>query len=147
MGRIKGAVVCTALLALVAFGTVPAMAQTVKRVPAQPTEGVDGVTTFRAYCASCHGVSGKGDGPAAKALKQAPADLTTISKRHGRFSRADIEAVIMGEQTSLSTMTMPAHGSREMPIWGFVFRQTDSPDMTKLRVSNLIDYLESIQAK
>ncbi len=34
-------------------------------------------------CASCHGEGGKGDGPTVVALKNPPADLTKISKKHG----------------------------------------------------------------
>lgn len=30
---------------------------------------VDGANLYRAYCASCHGKNGKGDGPVAAALK------------------------------------------------------------------------------
>ena len=41
-----------------------------------------GKETFLRYCASCHGEDGKGDGPAAVAMKPPPSDLTTISKRH-----------------------------------------------------------------
>lgn len=35
-----------------------------------------GKTLFENTCASCHGASGRGDGPAAKGLDPAPADLT-----------------------------------------------------------------------
>jgi cytochrome c553 len=35
-----------------------------------------GQTIFNESCAACHGRGGKGDGPAATALKQKPADLT-----------------------------------------------------------------------
>jgi cytochrome c553 len=31
---------------------------------------------FRSYCAPCHGENGRGTGPAASALKKAPAALT-----------------------------------------------------------------------
>jgi hypothetical protein len=42
----------------------------------------------------------------------------------------------------------PAHGSAEMPMWGPVFRAM-SPDenIAKLRVDNLLRYLERIQSK
>lgn len=33
-------------------------------------------------CASCHGVSGRGDGPAGKALTPKPADLATMAPQH-----------------------------------------------------------------
>lgn len=116
-------------------------AQTVKRGVAPRISSVQGVDTYKAYCATCHGPLAKGDGPAATALKKAPADLTTIAKRHGgKFSATDVEAVIVGEQG------LPSHGSRDMPIWGPVF-QSLSPDnsVMKMRMSNLVTYLKSIQ--
>ncbi len=36
----------------------------------------NGKALYQQYCASCHGDSGKGDGPAGTALEHAPADLT-----------------------------------------------------------------------
>jgi mono/diheme cytochrome c family protein len=118
-------------------------AQTVKRGTAQRIQSVQGVDTFKAYCATCHGPLAKGDGPVAAVLKKAPADLTTIAKRNGgKFSAADVEAVIMGQQV------LASHGSRDMPIWGPVF-QALAPDnsVMKLRVANLVNYLKSIQAE
>ena len=118
-------------------------AQTVQRGTAPRIQSVDGVDTYKAYCAVCHGPQAKGNGPAATALKKVPADLTTIAKRNGgKFSPTDVEAVIMGQQV------LNSHGSRDMPIWGPVF-QALAPDNTfmKLRVSNLVDYLKSIQTQ
>jgi mono/diheme cytochrome c family protein len=116
-------------------------AQTVRQGTAPRIQSIEGVDTFRAYCVVCHGEQAKGNGPAASALKKAPADLTTIAKRHGgKFSASDVEGVING------TQVMASHGSREMPIWGPVFQATSAdPTFAKLRVSNLIDYLKSIQ--
>lgn len=116
-------------------------AQTVKRGTAPRTQSIAGVDTFKTYCAVCHGDQGKGNGPAASALKKAPADLTGIAKRNGgKFSATDVEAMIMGTQAPVS------HGTREMPMWGPVFSSlAPDPGVGKLRVANLIDYLKSIQ--
>jgi mono/diheme cytochrome c family protein len=118
-------------------------AQTVKQGTAPRIQSVEGVDTFKTYCAVCHGPDAKGNGPAATALKKAPADLTTIAKRNGgRFSATDVEAVIMGAQV------MASHGSRDMPIWGPVFQSMASePGVMKLRVSNLVNYIKSIQTQ
>jgi mono/diheme cytochrome c family protein len=118
-------------------------AQTVQQATAPRIQSVEGVDTYKAYCAVCHGPQAKGNGPAATALKKTPADLTTIAKRNGgKFSATDVEAVIMGQQV------LNSHGSRDMPIWGPVFQAlaTDTSFM-KLRVSNLVDYLRSIQTQ
>jgi mono/diheme cytochrome c family protein len=129
------------LVLALAGGT--ATAQTIKNAPAPRIQSVEGADTFAAYCVSCHGTHAKGDGPAATALKKMPADLTTIAKRNGgKFSSSDVEAVIMGANV------LASHGSRDMPIWGPVF-QTLAPDQSfmKLRVSNLVDYIRSIQTQ
>lgn len=119
-------------------------AQKIERKAAQPIASIEGVDTFKAYCAVCHGPEAKGNGPAAKALSKTPADLTTISKRHnGTFSQSDIENMILG------THEIMFHGSREMPIWGPVFQSVNGYDnsLVQLRVSNLVQYLKSIQTQ
>jgi mono/diheme cytochrome c family protein len=135
---------CAAGFVMVSLTGGRADAQTtIKKTTAPRVQSVEGVDTFKAYCTSCHGLQAKGDGPAAMALKKAPADLTTIAKRNGgKFSAADVENVIMG------TSVMAAHGSRDMPIWGPVF-QTLAPDnsVMKLRVANLVGYIKSIQTQ
>ena len=104
---------------------------------------VEGPDLFRAYCASCHGEDGKGRGPAAAALKTNPADLTTIKRRNGgKFPTERVRQMIVGDDR------LPAHGSREMPIWGPIFHQVESDrDWGYVRLDNLTKYLESIQQK
>ena len=113
------------------------------RGAAQGGTSVEGQDTFREYCAACHGVSGKGDGPVAVILKKRPADLTTIKKRKRTFSAAEIEATITGTGT-LQT----AHGAPDMPVWGPYFTAVDSSaGVAKVRVTNLVKFIESIQIK
>lgn len=140
---------CAATLVIVplaASGTDPqpsAQKPTIKRVPAERLKSLEGADIFRQYCAACHGKSGKGDGPAAAALKVPPADLTTITKRHGKFPRNTIEESILGENEP----QIIAHGTRDMPLWGPVFRKSGGRDVEVLATANLIKYLESIQEK
>ena len=105
---------------------------------------IDGVQVFRSYCASCHGADGKGAGPAARALKHAPPDLTLISRRNvGRFPHDHVKATIAGEEQSVS-----AHGSREMPIWGPVFHDVEGDqDWGEVRLENVTTFLQSLQRK
>jgi mono/diheme cytochrome c family protein len=102
-----------------------------------------GQEMFRAYCTSCHGLDGKGNGPAASALKNKPPDLTQLSKTNGgKFPSARVESVIQGDQF------IAAHGSREMPIWGEAFRNVNRDEaLAKLKVHNLTVYIESMQQK
>ena len=84
----KAGILAAALLGGLLFAplaAVPAMAQE----PAAQPEGemrqrVTGGEVFRTYCATCHGPSGRGDGPLAGSMRRKPADLTEISKRNGR---------------------------------------------------------------
>jgi mono/diheme cytochrome c family protein len=106
--------------------------------------GASGRETYNAYCASCHGLSGKGDGPVASALKTPPADLTTIARRAGgRFPAIRVFQSIEG------SAMVAAHGSKEMPVWGDVFRQSAGTNeaQVKLRVRNLTSFIESLQTK
>ena len=66
---------------------------------------------FNNYCASCHGPNGKGDGPAAPALKQQPTDLTLLSqKNNGNFPGVNV-------MKAIENVTQNVHGSKEMPVW------------------------------
>jgi mono/diheme cytochrome c family protein len=104
---------------------------------------VKGSDLFHAYCASCHGDDGKGNGPVAGALNTRPSDLTTIAKRHGGvFPAKRIRDIIAGEDVVM------AHGSSEMPVWGPIFHRVEwDQDLGNVRLQNLVKYLESIQRK
>ena len=102
-----------------------------------------GKETFLEYCAVCHGDRGTGNGPAAPALKKRPPNLRTLAKRKGGFSAADVEAAIRGVE-----VTIPAHGSPEMPIWGHYFTAVDRTDAeAQQRITNLVAFIESLQFK
>ena len=104
---------------------------------------LDGEQWFRAYCSPCHGVDGKGHGPAASALKTAPADLTMIAARNGgRFPRA-----LIAEFVANGRATVTAHGSTDMPIWGpnFVALAGGSSRSVDERIDAVVSYVESIQ--
>ena len=129
------------LIAMIALGADPA-AQKRDDWSAQAVSPASGAGMYRAYCASCHGVDGKGKGPAAPAMKTPPADLTTLVKSHGgKFPEVHVFQTIEGEAA------MAAHGSREMPVWGTVFRGLGGSDeaRVKLRVRNLTRYIQSLQ--
>ncbi len=137
-------------ITLVIFGSLAAIgvlwaqnSPTIKTVPVKPSSPASGKGMFKEYCAVCHGNDGKGGGPAASALKKAPADLTTLSARNnGKFPEARVSQFIKGDAE------VSAHGSRDMPIWGDLFRQLNTETgVANMRISNLADYLKSIQAK
>jgi len=99
---------------------------------------------FMSYCAPCHGKTAKGDGPAASALKIAPADLTVLAKENGgKYPTNKVTAILSG-QTDLA-----AHGNKEMPVWGAVFWRMSGghEEEVQQRVANLNRYIESLQVK
>lgn len=105
---------------------------------------VDGATLYQAHCAVCHGKDASGGGPAASSLKKRIPDLTRISRSNrGTFPLERVQLTISGE-----IVPSPAHGSREMPIWGPVFSQVEwDQDLGRVRIYNLAKYLESLQKK
>jgi mono/diheme cytochrome c family protein len=115
----------------------------IKKVPVTASAAASGKEMFGAYCASCHGVAGKGNGPAAGALKKQPADLTTLAQKNGgKFPTARV-------MSSIQDGVQDSHGSKDMPVWGPVLSavSNNSPMMVTQRISNLNAYIESLQAK
>jgi mono/diheme cytochrome c family protein len=106
-----------------------------------------GAEMFVTYCASCHGADARGDGPAASAFRTAPTDLTGIAARNGGvFPDSSIAKKIDGR------FDLPAHGSREMPIWGARLADeipnfATGDEVARGRVASLVEYLKSIQVK
>jgi mono/diheme cytochrome c family protein len=115
-----------------------------KPIPPILSDSLVGADLYRSYCASCHGNDGKGHGPVASVLKVPPADLTTLARRHGgNYPAALVRDTLYGARIPNATA---AHGTSEMPLWGAIFRQLDTKEsVAKVRVDNLVKYLESIQ--
>ena len=140
--QLRAVLLCASLITL----SVVTVAQkpTVVNVPAPPTPANSGKKMFEAYCAACHGKGGKGNGPVAAALKVPPPDLTGLTGRNdGKFPWLQVSKTITGQAGT------PAHGSREMPIWGPVFMSMSHQHESevRLRVANLADYIKSFQQK
>ncbi len=134
------------MLAILVFGlvaTVTSRAQTTTSAQSFLGESLVGRDSFEAYCATCHGSTARGDGPVASALKGMPADLTMLAGRnHGVYPRERVRAVLSG-----AGRTVAAHGSTEMPIWGPMFRAFESDARVRVRIENLVNYLETVQAR
>ena len=112
--------------------------------PTLDDESDPGRFLFRVHCQSCHGPEGRGDGAMREVLTVEPTDLTTITRRHnGEFPTDLLVEVIDGRRH------LPAHGAREMPVWGISFQTLDMDTNQELeverRVRDLIAYLASIQ--
>jgi hypothetical protein len=110
---------------------------------------------FIKSCAPCHGVSGKGDGPIAKSLIKAPADLTKLSQKNGGvFPLSKVYDVIDGRAE------ITGHGPREMPVWGDAYRREFQNQwgrdllsdelaqlMARIRILMLVEHISTLQAE
>jgi mono/diheme cytochrome c family protein len=143
----------SAFAVLIVFACAAAAAQdqgqdqtktTIQHVTVKHTSPASGKEMYTSYCAVCHGTDGKGGGPAASALKTPPADLTMLSKNNGgKYPAMKVSSILRG------TSDLPSHGSKEMPVWGPLFRSISGGHESEVqqRVANLTQYVESLQAK
>lgn len=129
-----------ALLFLIAATTAAAQTQS----PRKLIPSLEGKDLYLSYCASCHGMDGKGKGPVAPALKTTVPDLTTIQKRRaGKFPTADLEKFILGEGDIKA-----AHGSADMPVWGPLFRRVEKDqDLGLVRARRVVEYIQTLQGR
>jgi mono/diheme cytochrome c family protein len=106
---------------------------------------MSGKDLYVRFCASCHGVTGKGDGSVAGSFKVEVPDLTLIARRaKGVYPRDRIEKIIDGRHI------IGAHGSRTMPVWGEDFSRLEigNPEAersTRLIILRLADYVWLLQ--
>jgi mono/diheme cytochrome c family protein len=137
-------IVVAAVIALVMTASAQEPKKEIKHVPITPTSPASGQEMYKTYCAVCHGTDGKGNGPAADALKVRPPDLTALAgKNGGKYPAQKVSAIISGEEV------LAAHGSKEMPIWGRLFRSLSGGHAGEVqqRIANLNQYIESLQKK
>lgn len=108
---------------------------------------------YDGVCAVCHGVSGRGDGPLAAELKSSVPDLTVLAKNNrGVFPFDRVHQIIDGRAE------VKSHGLRDMPVWGYAFRQQSSmyyenyphhdlESGARSRILALTEYLYRLQRK
>lgn len=134
-----------AVLAGIAFLATPVLAMAQQKADLGKRE-------YDSNCAVCHGVTGKGDGPYAGILDTRIPDLTVLSKRNGGvFPFARVYETIDG------TNVLKAHGTRDMPIWGFDYKVRaaeyyqdhpyDPEAYVRGRILALAEYLSRLQTK
>jgi mono/diheme cytochrome c family protein len=116
----------------------------IKYVPARPISPVSGQQMYTAYCAVCHGPNGKGNGPAAEGLTVPPPDLTALARKNGgKYPSDHVRNAIEGD------LRLSTTGLNGMPAWGDLFWRMSQGHSSEvqLRVSNLNEHIESLQAK
>jgi len=108
---------------------------------ARADDVAQGRQLYLEYCASCHGLTGEGDGPVAPALNMPPANLRRLSERFGNPLPEDQVARFIDGRAEVK-----AHGPRDMPVWGARFyAETHNESAVKARIAKLVAYLQSIQ--
>lgn len=111
-----------------------------------------GKREYESNCANCHGVKGQGDGDYKPYLSKSPADLTTLARSNkGVFPYDRMYQVVDGRKQ------LPAHGRRDMPIWGDDYLAKARSDYTdvaydqeayvRTRIEALLDYVHRLQAR
>ena len=77
-------------------------------------------------------------------MKKVPTDLTQLASKHDGKYPADSMASVLKFGSSLAS-----HGSADMPVWGPLFKSLDKyhESVVQQRISNLVTYIESLQAK
>jgi mono/diheme cytochrome c family protein len=117
----------------------------IKKTVIKQTSAASGKEMYNQYCAPCHGVDGKGKGPAAPAMKAQPTDLTQLTKNHeGKYPASYVSGILR-----FGGGPNAAHGSADMPVWGPLFRSLDKyhDSVAQQRIANLVAYIETLQAK
>lgn len=121
------------LVALLALAALPAHA-------AEPPKGRD---LFMNHCAACHGADGEGGGPVATVMQVTPPNLRALAQRNrGTFPRESVVAYVDGREMKA------AHGDRQMPVWGDVFRgpeQGTAERTVRERINALVDFIAELQ--
>jgi mono/diheme cytochrome c family protein len=108
---------------------------------ARADDVAQGRQLYLEYCASCHGLTGEGDGPVAPALNTPPANLRRLSERFGNPLPEDQVARFIDGRAEVK-----AHGPRDMPVWGARFyAETHNESAVQARIAKLVAYLQSIQ--
>ena len=114
---------------------------------AREPEQTTGAGDYAAFCAACHGPSGKGDGEMAAGLAKRPADLTTLTARNeGAFPTTRVMAQIWG-------YTGGRDGGRVMPQFSALLDGALVPydggdgiaTPTPIRLVELAEHLKTLQ--
>ena len=111
-----------------------------------------GKREYDANCASCHGPKGMGDGPTRPYLTKSPTNLTTLA--HDNKGVLPVNRLYESIDGSL---TVPGHGTRDMPTWGNQYRlraaeyygdmDYNADAFVRVKILALIEYISRLQAK
>ena len=107
----------------------------IKWVSAKHVDSLDGRVLYDAYCAACHGPTGRGNGPAARYLSVPVPDLSTLAVRDGEFKPGHVQFHI-SDQRAVGEV---------MPYWNQILRRNFNSDASFLAARNLARHIERMQ--
>jgi len=97
-------------------------------VPSKKGDPSKGKVLYRHYCAVCHGVAGRGDGPNAEYLDPRPADLSDAEYMAGATEQTIFAVIERGG----AALDLPS----TMPVWGKTF--------SKEQILDLVAYVQTL---
>lgn len=104
---------------MIRFSTYAAAALALVVIAVGPAQAVEVEKVFKFYCAQCHGLGGKGDGPnVTKDFPVSPRDFTN-AKEMNKLTDADIKNVILDGGPAASKSPM-------MPPWSKTITEADA---------------------
>ena len=110
---------------------------------ARSAESDLGARLYLNHCAACHGFQGEGDGPVAATMRVAVPNVRTLAQRNaGVFPTETVTAYVDGRELNA------AHGDRQMPIWGDVFRgpeQGTAQRTVRRRIAAVVEFIATLQ--
>ena len=106
--------------------TIAVLAGSALYLSPAPVAAVEAEAVFKFYCAQCHGLTGKGDGPnVTKDFPVSPRNFNDAGEMN-KLTNADLKNVILDGGPSVSKSPM-------MPPWG--------KTLTEDQVDGLVQYL------
>ena len=104
-----------------------------------------GVRLYQVFCSSCHGLTGRGDGPVEPLFRGGVPDLAHLAARNGgKFPAEHVRDSIDRREAFI------AHGTSGMPVWGFEFYD-GSPNARSARrrsdqmIDRIVKYIGEMQ--
>ena len=143
--RVRWLTLTTSALLLAAVGPVLTSCQTSPYEYSVTPYEYSGVRLYQVFCSSCHGLTGRGDGPVEPLFRGGVPDLSRLAARNGgKFPAERVRATIDGREAFI------AHGASSMPVWGFEFYEGGSDAREARRrsdqmIDRLVKYLEELQ--
>jgi mono/diheme cytochrome c family protein len=127
--------------AYLGYGLALVLALLAQAVQAQADD--TGARLYFNHCAACHGEQAEGTGPVAASMRVTMPNLRTLAQRNGGvFPEDAVAAYIDGRNVKA------AHGDRQMPIWGDVFRGSDQGTANRTvrrRIAAIVDFISTLQ--